>query len=193
MALPETDFDARARALAERALAPPVPFPTSWLPLDREAGHANPLIGLMQRADPAQTVNGPATVLVLRDGAGEEWGVWVFHETAFEKEYRRKLPQPGELVCVTYEGLKPVKNPQAGRNKEFHSYVLTVERDDGPASTAPAVQSHRLAEASREHEVATAVVEEPTPVASAPRPKFCRDCGTREPEHADGCPSDIPF
>jgi hypothetical protein len=179
MSLTAEDFENRARQLAERVEGD---RPESWQPRDAALGHPQVLIGTLIRVDPAQTTYGPTKVVVLRDGAGKDWAVWLIHQVLAD-EIKRLAPQPGELVAVKYGGTVHRPAPAA----DYESFRVEVDRADGAVDwdALPAVAVP--AEASEHHEPAPPQAAEP---AGADVARFCEQCGFRDPDHAENC---IPF
>jgi len=88
------------------------------------------------------------------------------------EEFERLNPQAGELVAIRYEGRVAVR----ASHPAYEKHRVIVDRDGaGPLDWgAPA--------------------GEPTPAAEQPRPALrCEECGYAEPEHAAGCPQELPF
>jgi hypothetical protein len=180
----DPDFAARAAALAARAQAPP---PTSWRP---EEGHPNPIAGVLLRVEDNHTVYGPCQIAVLRDPRDHEWSVWLLH-SVLRNEFAKCSPQIGDLVAVTYEGKRPMKNPAPPpAPSHYEAYRVVVEH----ASTQPRVAwSGGPTETSPAFTQAEPVVQ----VVPEPAPASCATCGWLDGNHAPGCPvaasDDIPF
>lgn len=167
----EEEFQRRAQALAERADRD---FPPAWKPRDPELGHPRRLVGAVIRQEEGHAKHkGTTRIAIVRDPAGTEWAVWVMG-AVLEREFREKNPGEGEIICLTYEGHR-----EGGAGEDgYEKYTLLVDRGskpfdwgDGPAPFAGDTPPQR--------EASGRIV--------------CDMCGYVEPNHAEGCPNDIPF
>jgi hypothetical protein len=158
------DFARRAGALRDRVTGEP---PQTWRP---DQGHPNPIIGEYVREDSGTGYQGRTVkIAVLRTPEGE-WGVWQLHQV-LEEEFERQNPKPGELVAVSYLGKAA---------KGFHRYRLAVDRDalsgDRGSRSVPPFAGDEPSNAVR----------------GSDDVRNCELCAYPEPEHADGCPNDLP-
>jgi hypothetical protein len=136
--------------------------PTTWRPNGPDE-HPPLLVGVMESREPGPDFGyGPHDVVVLRTPAGERWSVFLMHQVIRE-EFDRKQPRPGDLIAVKYEG-----RVQGGQGASgFEKYRLEVDRAAVEVGSAAAT--------------------------SAPMtPGGCDACGYVEPDHAAGCPNDVP-
>lgn len=165
MAAP-ADFATRAAALSERATAE---HATTWRANDPAQGHPNPLVGVLVRVEEGHTSYGPARIVVLRAPDEAEWGVWLLTKVLRE-EFAKLRPVAGELVAVSYLGTVPAREGRA----QYERYRVVVDRE----------------EAGTDWDALAAVDE---PVAASPEVARCEACGVADPEHAPGCPHELPF
>jgi len=104
--------------------------------------------------------------------------VWLW-TSVLRAEFERLSPQAGELVAIRYEGRVEARDGRPA----YEKHRVIVDRDGaGPLDWgAPA--------------------DEPTPAAEHPRHPAtppdgalrCEQYGHVEPEHAVGCPAELPF
>jgi hypothetical protein len=173
-ALSADDFAERVAALEERVSADP---PTTWRPNDTDKAHPRLLVGELVRVDEGHTAYGPARIVVLRDGDGRDWSVWLLH-AVLKQEFAKLRPRIGELVAVKYNGAVEPRDSRAG----YESYTVVVDRADDAADWD-----------SLEGDVEPAPTSAPAATAPAGGAS-CEQCGYTDPEHAAGCPNDsIPF
>jgi hypothetical protein len=163
-------FEQRAAALVDRAERP---APASWRPDDASKGHAGKLVGELVRYEQNHTSYGPCRIAVLRDPVGVEWSVLLLH-TVLRNEFEKLRPKRGELVYVGYLGRKR----PAGGGAEYEAYKVVVDRD-GVDWGDPVAATFADASAGAHPPVAAAVI--------------CGECGYAEPDHAAGCPNELPF
>jgi hypothetical protein len=167
-ALPADELAARAQALAERVDADP---PTTWRPNDPDKAHPRLLVGEFVRLAEGHTSYGPARIVVLRDGEGRDWSIWLLH-AVLKQEFAKLRPRPGELVAVKWNGHVEPRDGRAG----YESYTVAVDRDAGAVDWGFA--------------------GEVEPAATPAGATVCEQCGFAEPAHASGCPNDddsVPF
>jgi hypothetical protein len=173
----------RAVALAERAAGP---RPESWRPDKPELAHPNPLAGVLLRVvDGPDRGYGPTKIAELRDVDGRDWAVWLLGQILRQEFLERgSAPAPGELVAVRYEGrIQP-----EGNGAPYNGYRVVVDREAGeqPADDAdrPPRSPADALSASGEGFASSG--------SGAPEAR-CEQCGYPEPEHAPGCPDELPF
>jgi hypothetical protein len=161
------DLARRAAALLERANADP---PTTWKPRDRAARHPQAIAGeVVEKATKiGRGWNGAdVDVVTIRTPEGAEWSVWCFGAIL---EQDLAGVQVGDVVAVKYEGHRE------GKNNGYELFRVVVHR--GGFGRLPAgVETPAAADDS----------------AGITAPIRCEACGFDEPEHAQGCPNEIPF
>lgn len=173
-ALHEDDFARRAAELRDRVAAAP---PQSWRP---DEGHPNPIVGELIRVDDGSTAYQPRVkIAVLQTPEEGEWGVWLLHDV-LRDEFQRQRPQVGELVAVYYGGKS---------DKGYVRYRVAVDRDGSQDWSELTVAGDAPAASPRHF----AGVEPEQLGAPPPLPAMCEQCGYEEPEHAPGCPLELPY
>lgn len=161
-----TERTAKLQAQAEED------FAESWRP-DKDS--AAQLVGEVVRYSTAPTAYGDKTVCVVRDGAGQEWSVWLL-QAALVAAFSRERPKPGELLLIDYQGQK--MSERTGRR--YHAFKLVVERDND-GSTLPDFDA-MAAEADGGTDTATPATDVPADTEGL---------ALVDGEHSDN--SDIPF
>lgn len=149
--------------------------PKAWMPT--EAG--DDLVGVLVDVNvAAPTKFGPSPVVTIkRLNDGELVSLWLLH-AVLRREFERKQPLIGETVLVRYDGKV---RPEGGGN-DYDMYTLVLDRPEGAAPSWDAI-----ADRYKDTPHLDQVEPEPPPQVK------CEQCGFVDPDHAVGCPNDIPF
>ena len=137
----------------------------AWRPSDAHFDHPEVIVGELVDVTAAHTSYGPTRVVTLRTSEGKEWAVWLV-KTVLRQEFEKLQPRRGELVAVRFLGRVDAREGRPA----YDAFRVVVDRDDVGDWGASAVEDEATAAAAR-----------------------CDQCGYDEPEHAAGCPNEIPF
>ena len=187
----DVEFARRAQALGERLNADP---PTSWRPDKPELEHPRVLVGVLvgqESSGPVGYDGRSTTIAVIRTPEQGDWAVWLW-TSVLREEFETLSPQPGELVAIRYEGRVEARDGRPAYEK--HSVI--VDRDGvavewgapGGETASPDAVEETVPEVRAPFSAAV-----DSTLAPAKVPARCEQCGHEAPDHAAGCPEELPF